>query len=87
LQWKCFHDKHNLHNPINAPVNGDVRMNNYDYVRLAILDYKIDELSHHKKEVDVRLAKLYELRKELMDKINEDRKHVCCNQREMFFDD
>ena len=60
-------------------------MNEYNNTTLAILDYKIDELAYQKKEIEIRIAHLYELRQNLVQKMNEETRHVCCNQKEDVF--
>lgn len=72
----------------NHNLNHGVRMSDeYIYTTLAIIDYKIDELRNKKQDIDRRLAHLYDLKQNTLEKLQEAQQHVCCNQKEMFFDD
>lgn len=48
----------------------------YSATTLAIIDYKIDELVNQKSEIDNRLARLYELRENLVVEIENQNKKV-----------
>lgn len=50
----------------------------YLETKIAILDYKIDELVSQKKQIDLRLTELYEEREDLyVDYENNQQKHCC----------
>ena len=48
----------------------------YSATTLAIIDYKIDELVNHKSEIDNRLARLYELRENIVVEIANNEKNI-----------
>jgi len=62
-------------------------MRDYNEMTLALLDFEIDKLVFEKEALDNRIARLYELREDMVTKMNEETKKVCCNKMEMFFDD
>ena len=66
----------------NHNLNQGIRMSDeYIYTTLAIIDYKIDELSNKKQDIDRRLAHLYDLKQNTLEKLQEAQQHVCCNQK------
>lgn len=53
----------------------------YLETKLAILDYKIDELVSRKNRIDIRLMELYEEREDLVVEYElQSKKHHCCEE-------